>query len=96
MPCYATGSREGDAELSAREAQQEALEATRAACEMMAKLKENDLLSELSKQTRAWIKKHVEIDRKRMKEKDDAAREKDAAARGLRKLTKQERKALGL
>lgn len=95
MPCYATGSREGDAELSAREAQQEALEATRAACEMMAKLKENDL-SGLSKQTRAWIKKHVEIDRKRMKEKDDAVKQSLAAARGLAKLTKQERKALGL
>lgn len=99
MPCYATGSAEGDARMDAREAQIAAVAATRAACELVAMLRSRGMrkmLNQLTPATKAWI---VEHDAKDAREKQRVAAEKERAkarAAALKKLNAVERKALGL
>lgn len=64
MPCYATGSAEGDANLKASEAWEAATVVTRVACEL-AKAVSKTKLSKMSESTRDWVKDHNLIDKKR-------------------------------
>ena len=63
MPCYATGTAEGDANLRAHDAQDAATKATRAACEM-AKVLTARQRFKLSDATREWIAEHAKSDAK--------------------------------
>jgi hypothetical protein len=63
MPCYATGSAEGDALLQRDEAHKLAPAAARAACELAKAVP----LS--SKETRAWVSDHALIDEKKKRAK---------------------------
>lgn len=68
MPCYMTGSLEGDLAMHAEDAQEEAQEATRAACELLKYLRDCHVgfsVPSLTKATQRWIRKHEKIDRKR-------------------------------
>ena len=96
MPCYATGSAEGDAQLSAREARQEATENARAACDALAVLEQFVEFNQLKPATQRWWRRHKKIDRERRA--DEAARKnrKEVRQRGLSKLTAEEREELGL
>lgn len=73
MPCTQTGSIAGDMALSLQEARKAATAATGAACEALKALEkymhqnsaweeEESVVKFLSKETRAWWKRHQEID----------------------------------
>lgn len=94
MPCYMTGSAEGDANLAASEARREATRLTRLLCVACALLEQSH--KKLPAQLKEWWDNHKKVDearknRERQQEGLRAARER---ARG--KLTPLERKALGL
>ena len=95
MPCYATGSALGDAQLSAEENWRDATAATRAACEMARMLRSGKPnFDGLSKATRSWVREHDKVDREcRKREKAEAAERREAKA-ALSKLTKRERELL--
>lgn len=61
MPCYYTGSAEGDAEYDATLARKAATAATRAACEM-AKLLTKRQWAQLTPATQEWIYIHEKMD----------------------------------
>lgn len=70
MPCYVTGSREGDLELNAQEAQTEATKATRLLCSVMSAIDEaaNNGVSMrhyLPADAVTWWAKHKKVDAKR-------------------------------
>lgn len=64
MPCYATGSAEGDAQLSAQEARKEATKVTALLCMLCQEVEEYGCVDEIFLPTpvRAWWKKHKKID----------------------------------
>lgn len=87
MPCYVTGSAQGDAELARDEAYDDANKATRAACEMAKILKPMAQFNRLSKSTQDWIKEHEKIDRQRKKEEAEYRAEHKKRKNALRKLS---------
>lgn len=71
---------------------------TRMLCSVLAK---NDVLEEdskiqLTKETSVWWHEHKKADAKRKKLEQEEKRKKDLAVKALKKLTIEERKALGL
>ncbi len=88
MPCYTTGSAEGDARLSASEARAEATRAVELLCRACAiieqrvcKLKDGGpLMAELA----AWWMYHQEVDAKRLK-KERRERQRKINGEELRK-----------
>lgn len=89
MPCYITGSAEGDALLAARENNEKLLKqlqlVTRVACELAGYVVLNDeihpavsqrKLRELSKEAQNWVMEHRKVD----KLKKRASRSKDRTA----------------
>lgn len=102
MPCFVTGSAYGDAQLNYEEAAKEAREATRAACEMASLIRQHfsgrksQLYFKLSPATQAWIRTHDKIDRERKKEEKKERAERKLEKRARAKLTKAERRALGI
>lgn len=98
MPCYATGSAEGDARLTAEEQYSAATEATRAACEMAKLLRSKGpkSFSKLSLQTRAWVEKHDKIDEERIERDLEETKRKSKIAKALNKLSTEDKEALGL
>ena len=72
-------------------------EATQAACEMAKVLRSKDpLFSKLSRSTRDWVKEHDRIDGEREAREMAEQRQKETAAKALKKLSKAEREALRL
>lgn len=76
MPCYVTGSREGDLALDARDAREELQRVTRVACDLARAYthllsvyypSSNGLFYTLSVETREWIREHKAIDARRRK-----------------------------
>jgi hypothetical protein len=99
MPCYATGSAEGDAALDAREARQELTRVTRIACELAEAIRGSGQafwFDRLSKETQMWIREHDKIDKQRRREQNEVEERDRNRRRALKKLTTAERKALGL
>lgn len=86
--------------------QSEALnKATKAACELTETLRgvgnsdynsSNYFIRDLSKETRLWIKEHDEMDRRRLKQEKENKSKKKLKKKALSKLSKEERKVLGL
>ena len=66
MPCYYTGSAEGDRALQAKEALDEM---TSIACFAFSVLEEHNLLSTAPKAYRNWWSRHKTADRERVKKK---------------------------
>jgi hypothetical protein len=99
MPCYATGSAEGDARLSAQEAQKEATAATRVACELVKTMRGHGLkklLNQLSPATKAWIVEHDAKDAALKRQDAEIKLRAKHRAAALKKLTSEEKKALDL
>ncbi len=72
MPCYVTGSYEGDRELAARETWEELQRVTRVACELAQAIRDADkrhfiIFPTLNLPTQKWVREHEAIDKKRRK-----------------------------
>ena len=72
MPCYVTGSYEGDRELDARETREELLRVTRVACELAQAIRDADIshfviFPTLNLSTQKWVREHELVDKKRRK-----------------------------
>lgn len=63
MPCYYTGSAEGDAELRAEESRKLVTELTQMLCSLCEKIPEKDLPQNVAK----WYKKHRKVDEERVR-----------------------------
>ena len=68
MPCYLTGSAEGDARLDAAEARKEVTKLTRLLCEAMECL-EHHGCDHISPAARSWWTAHKKVDAKRRSKK---------------------------
>lgn len=79
MPCYVTGSAEGDAQLAAREAREAATLATRLLCEVMEVLPDGirDGLYLAVPGLPVWWSKHQQIDRERKAREAEYARREE-------------------
>ena len=62
MPCYVTGTSEGDANLHAAEAQKAATSATRVACEALRYIEEKGDIHHLSISAQQWWREHRVVD----------------------------------
>lgn len=69
MPCYTTGTAEGDARLSAERAAAEVTELTRILCAVGQQAVRYGWLLRLPASFQAWWAKHEEIDQRVRKEK---------------------------
>lgn len=94
MPCYITGSAEGDARLSEQEARRELEVVTRVACELAEFA--SGFKRAFSKETTAWMADHARIDRARRLWERAREEERQIKSAALRKLTSKERKLLGV
>lgn len=96
MPCYYTGSAEGDARLAAREAHEKLTSMTEIACQAMAALESLDELKLMSAEANEWWQEHKAIDALR-KSREVRKREKaEAKKKALAKLSPDEKEVLGL
>ena|SRR5579862_9145034 len=96
MPCYATGSAEGDARLDAQESREELTKVSRYLCEAMTLIEKNAGLAYLSNGAKSWWKKHKAIDSRRRAEESAEKRRKLDRKAALNKLSPNDRVALGL
>jgi hypothetical protein len=98
MPCYYTGSAEGDARLAAEEAQTALTNVTQMLCALMTLIETHHdyLMPDVPSNVRIWWDRHKEIDKKR--EAQRKREEKVYAARkaARAKLSRAERKLLGI
>jgi len=70
--------------------------ATRAACDMRTILRRHGLEQELTRETRAWIKKHDDEDARRIAAENAAGIRQRVKQQALDKLSLEERRVLGL
>lgn len=95
MPCYATGSAEGDARLSASEARSEATKAVRMLCAACRIIDRHKLRAEMPNELINWWRNHQKIDEERRKRerKERQDKIKGAALRNsaMEKLTEEEK-----
>ena len=91
MPCY--DSRDHDSGVFERE---EARLATRAACDMLAVLRRRGTLGEVSPETADWVMKHEAIDRARSAAIQEQLARATLKEQALKRLSQDERRALGL
>lgn len=98
MPCYVTGSAEGDARLAEQEAQSRATDMARLLCEACGLLETYGYMSAVhtSKDLRNWWNQHKEIDEQRIFAENRVQQRLELQKQALSKLTTEERKALGL
>lgn len=100
MPCFTTGSAEGDARLDAEESSREATRATRAACDMLRRARRMKVWKEfvggLSRKTLDWITEHDNTDKERRAQEAEEREQRRLEKKALSKLSKREREILGL
>lgn len=96
MPCYITGSAEGDARLAASEANEEATKLARILCIVGRWADINGRTASMPQVFRDWWQAHKKIDRQREARERAAQRRKELQVSGMSKLTEQEREALNL
>lgn len=94
MPCYATGSAEGDAQLAAAEVREELARVTRVACELAEFAR--DFKRAFSKETTEWMADHARLDRARKLREQAREEERRIKNSALKKLSTKERKLLGV
>ncbi len=96
MPCYVTGTAEGDARLAADDARQAATRLSELLCMQLRALDETGHENLIHGAVRPWWDEHKRIDQERV-EAEKTRRETQKIARAAkRKLTGAERRALGL
>lgn len=102
MPCYITGSAEGDARLSAEESNTEATKVTAllcSLCEALEKARDTSPVPfhvDVPKAVDHWWAAHKKIDAKRQSEELAQNKQEQLKRKTLSKLTKEEKIALGL
>ncbi len=96
MPCYMTGTAEGDASLAASEAIQRTTELTRLLCMQLEALENTNNEHLIHRAVLPWWNHHKEIDQQRKNNVKKARENAKVAARAKKKLTREERAALGL
>ena len=90
MPCYMTGSLEGDLRMSLEEYQEKAGGLTRILCKVCDKATKNGTFKDLPKEARLWYAKHELIDRERKRE--EARLERERRKKDERELARLKRK----
>lgn len=94
MPCYDERS---SAEWQLKYNWKPSLDAaTRAACEAMTALENENMIGLLSREVRVWWEDHKEQDRERLAREKEERERKRLAKRARDRLSPKERKALGL
>src|SRR5690349_3511198 len=101
MACFITGSAEGDARLSASEANSRATKYNELLCWVLTTLEIDDdetlyYLLDNHDELREYWTEHKKVDEARYKKKLEEDRATKLKEDGLAKLTPEERKALGL
>lgn len=94
MPCFYTGSAEGDARLLVEEANSKLTMVTQLLCAVLETMEKRGQV--IPQGALEWWKEHKKIDAKRRADEEadkDRKRQREIA---LTKLTKQERRALGI
>ena len=100
MPCQSYGPDESNYSHSFTNGGHEYIKiadaATRAACDLRTILRRGGKESDLTEETKAWIKQHDELDAKRVAIENECGLREKTRQTGLAKLTLDERRALGL
>lgn len=84
MPCYATGSAEGDARLSEQEAHIETTKVTDMLCRTLSQLEDEEwdqnvqIIRYLPKDVQRWWKEHKKLDKQRVIEEQKYKKQKIA------------------
>lgn len=94
MPCYQTGSAEGDARLTASEAQDEATKLCEMLCAACQYIEKYNILMPPS--IKKWWNNHKKIDKERIKREKLELEDKRIAVTAKKKLSKREREILGI
>lgn len=94
MPCYHTGSAEGDANLAAEEARREVTTLTRLLCQACERLEAHDII--MTRDVKSWWDRHKEIDATRRAAERALSEQEVRKAKALAKLSREERELLGL
>jgi hypothetical protein len=92
MPCACDGMDE----MRRDQVEEEANQATRAACDMRTILRRNNLELELTEETRKWIMRHDIADARRIAEENASGLRERTKRTALAKLSLEERRVLGL
>lgn len=95
MPCYMTGSAEGDARLAADEARAQVTKLTEILCAQMRALEKVDP-GLIHKSAKAWWEEHKKIDAQRRTELEYMADRMRRKGQILKKLTDEECEILGI
>lgn len=100
MPCYATGSAEGDARLAASEAHRRLTEVTDMLCSVMQTIERErnglDFIdTKLKTNVQNWWAEHKRIDAEKQAKAREEQNRRILAEQALKKLTKEELEALG-
>ncbi len=91
MACYITGSEAGDARLATDEMRKTATRVTRLLCSLC----EITPIDKMPPAVKTWWKKHQKTDEKRQREEQEERDRRALVKTAKKKLTPQERKALG-
>lgn len=97
MPCYQTGSREGDALLEAEEARAGVTKLTRllcSACSILESLEDGQHLELWPKDLSVWWRDHKSIDDQRRLRENQKKHRAKIRKRALAKLTEEEKNSL--
>ena len=94
MPCYYTGSAEGDAELARSEMSTELTKVAQMLCALCENLENVRMDHLITGDTVEWWKEHKEIDQARAKREEKKAKKKALRKQALSKLTSEERAVL--
>ena len=98
MPCYATGSAEGDARLAAQEANDELTKVTRLLCKLCGRLERSGFTKPITtdKKLHAWWEKHKKIDRIRKGEEERYQKDRVRRKELLSNLSDDDKRILGV
>ena len=89
MPCY-------DPDLDRTETVENLQRATRAACDLLHAIRNGLSLDDVASETKAWIEEHDRQDLRRKQEIEEAKITVSLRRQALKKLSQDERRALGL
>jgi hypothetical protein len=96
MPCYITGSQEGDLSLSLEEAHSKATELTNLLCMQCEALEATKNFHLMHFCVRKWWENHKKIDEDRRREEQKKIHLQTIKSKLMKQLTQDEKEALGL